>query len=264
MRHSAAHVMATAVCRLFDDVQLDIGPPTDEGFYYDFDLPHRLTPEDFENIEAEMQKIVEEDQPFECIEVSREEAVKMIEESGQTFKIERLADIPDGEAITFYRNGEFVDLCRGPHVESTKQIKAFKLLNVAGSYYRGKETNPMLQRIYATAQESEKQIRVYLKQLEEAKTRDHRKLGKELDLFSIREDVGPGLVHWHPKGARIRTLIEDFWREEHYDGGYDLIYTPHVGRSVLWETSGHLDFYKEGMFAPSNMSWTHCTSWYIR
>jgi len=250
MRHSAAHVMAAAVCRIFDDVQLDIGPPTDAGFYYDFDLPHRFSPEDFEKIEAEMQKIVEEDQEFKCMEVSRDEAEKIIKERGQKYKIERLADIPDGEQITFYKNGEFLDLCRGPHVESTKEIKAFKILNVAGSYYRGRETNPMLQRIYATAQISDKQLRVFLKQLEEAKIRDHRRIGKELDLFSIREEVGPGLVHWHPKGARIRTLIEDFWRKEHYRGGYELVYTPHVGRSILWETSGHLDFYKEGMFAP--------------
>jgi len=250
MRHSCAHVLATAVCRLFQDVQLDIGPPTDDGFYYDFDLPHRLTPEDFPAIEAEMAKIVTEDQKFERTEISRPDAVALINKGGQKYKIERLADIPEGETITFYRNGEFTDLCRGPHVESTGKIKAFKLLTVAGSYYRGKETNPMLQRIYGTAQLSEKQLNVYLKQLEEAKLRDHRKLGKELDLFSIQEDVGPGLIHWHPKGARIRCLIEDYWRREHFRGGYDLLYTPHTGRSALWETSGHLGFYRESMYAP--------------
>jgi len=250
MRHSCAHVLATAVCRLYQDVQLDIGPPTDDGFYYDFDLPHRLTPEDFPAIEAEMAKIVAEDQKFERTEISRQEAVALINNAGQKYKIERLADIPENETITFYRNGEFTDLCRGPHVESTGKIKAFKLLTVAGSYYRGKETNPMLQRIYGTAQVSEKQLNVYLKQLEEAKLRDHRKLGKELDLFSIQEDVGPGLIHWHPKGARIRCLIEDYWRKEHFRGGYDLLYTPHTGKSTLWETSGHLGFYKESMFAP--------------
>ncbi|HMP90548.1 MAG TPA: threonine--tRNA ligase [Kiritimatiellia bacterium] len=249
MRHSAAHVLATAVCRLYGDVQLDIGPPTEDGFYYDFDLPHRLTPEDFAAIEAEMGKIIAEDQPFERMEVSRAEAEKIIGERGQKFKIERLADIPDGDAITFYRNGEFLDLCRGPHVESTGKIKAFKLLNVAGSYYRGKETNPMLQRVYGTAHISEKQLNVYLKLLEEAKLRDHRKLGKELDLFSIQEDVGPGLIHWHPKGARIRCLIEDYWRKEHFRGGYELLYTPHCGRAALWETSGHLGFYRESMYA---------------
>lgn len=250
MRHSCAHVLATAVCRLYQDVQLDIGPPTDDGFYYDFDLPHRLTPEDFPAIEAEMAKIVAEDQKFERTEISRQEAEALINNAGQKYKIERLADIPENETITFYRNGEFTDLCRGPHVESTGKIKAFKLLTVAGSYYRGKETNPMLQRIYGTAQVSEKQLNVYLKQLEEAKLRDHRKLGKELDLFSIQEDVGPGLIHWHPKGARIRCLIEDYWRKEHFRGGYDLLYTPHTGKSTLWETSGHLGFYKESMFAP--------------
>ncbi len=250
MRHSCAHVLATAVCRLFKDVQLDIGPPTEEGFYYDFDLPHRLTPDDFPAIEAEMAKIVAEDQSFSCEEMSRDDAATLINGNGQKFKIERLADIPDGEKITFYRNGEFTDLCRGPHVESTGKIRAFKLLSVAGSYYRGKETNPMLQRVYGTAFTNEKQLNLYLKQLEEAKLRDHRKLGRELDLFSIQEEVGPGLIHWHPKGARIRCLIEDYWRKEHFRGGYDLLYTPHTGRSQLWETSGHLDFYRESMYAP--------------
>lgn len=238
IRHSTAHVMAAAVCRLFEDVHLDIGPPTESGLYYDFDLPHRLTPEDFEQIEAEMARIIAEDQPFERIEVTRDEAKKRIEDMGQPYKIERLAEIPKDETITFYKNGEFVDLCRGPHVDSTGQIKAFKLLSVAGSYFHGIETNPMLQRLYATAQVNDKQLRVYLKQLEEAKKRDHRKIGKELDLFSIHEDVGPGLILWHPKGARVRTLVEDFWRAEHYRAGYQLVYTPHIGRSKLWETSG--------------------------
>ncbi len=250
MRHSAAHVMAAAVCRLFDDVQLDIGPPTDEGFYYDFDLPHRLAPEDFEAIEQEMAKIVTEDHPFERIEVSRPEAEELIKDMGQRFKLERLADIPEDEAITFFKCGEFVDLCRGPHIASTGGVKAFKMLSVAGSYYRGRETNPMLQRLYATAFPTEKLLRVHLKQLEEAKLRDHRKLGRELDLFSLQEDVGPGLIHWHPKGARIRSVIEEYWRNEHFEGGYELLYSPHIGRAGLWETSGHLDFYKESMYAP--------------
>ncbi len=250
MRHSAAHVMAAAVCRLFPNTQLDIGPPTDEGFYYDFDLAHRLSPEDFEAIEKEMAKFIAEDHPFERIAVSRDEAARMIRDMGQRYKIERLDDIPENEAITFYKCGEFVDLCRGPHIESTGGVKTFKLLSVAGSYYRGRETNPMLQRLYATAFEGDKQLRVYLKQLEEAKLRDHRKLGKELDLFSIQEEVGPGLIHWHPKGARIRSIIEDYWRNEHLNGGYELLYSPHIGRSGLWETSGHLGFYKESMYAP--------------
>ena len=250
MRHSAAHVMAAAVCRLFPEVQLDIGPPTDEGFYYDFDLAHRLSPEDFEAIEKEMARFIGEDHPFERIEVPRDEAERMIRDMGQRYKIERLADIPEDEAITFYKCGEFVDLCRGPHIESTGGVRAYKLLSVAGSYYRGRETNPMLQRLYATAFGNDKQLRVHLKQLEEAKLRDHRKLGKELDLFSIQEDVGPGLIHWHPKGARIRSVIEEYWRQAHLDGGYELLYSPHIGRAGLWDTSGHLGFYKESMYAP--------------
>ncbi len=250
MRHSAAHVMAAAVCRLFPDVQLDIGPPTDEGFYYDFDVPHRLSPDDFAAIEEAMKAFIAEDHPFERIEVSRAEAEQMIRDMGQRYKLERLADIPADEAITFYKCGEFVDLCRGPHVESTGGVKAFKLLSVAGSYYRGRETNPMLQRLYATAFPTDKLLRVHLKQLEEAKLRDHRKLGKELDLFSLQEDVGPGLIHWHPKGARIRSVIEEYWRNEHFEGGYEMLYSPHLGRAGLWETSGHLDFYAESMYAP--------------
>ena len=247
LRHSTAHVMAAAVCRLFDDVQLDIGPATEDGFYYDFDLEARLTPEDFEKIEAEMKKIIDEDHEFECRTVSRDEAKELLK--GQKYKLERLADIPEGDAITFYTCGEFMDLCAGPHVESTGKLRAFKLMNVAGSYYRGHETNPMLQRLYGTAFTNPKQLRLYLKQIEEAQKRDHRKLAKELDLFSISEAVGPGLVNWHPKGGRIRTTIEDFWRKEHYKNGYDIVFTPHVGKANLWETSGHLDFYREGMFA---------------
>jgi threonyl-tRNA synthetase len=247
LRHSTAHVMAMAVCRLFENTKLDIGPSTPDGFYYDFDLSARITPDDFERIEAEMQQIMSEDLPFERIEVSREEAKKLLSE--QDYKLERLADIPEGEAISFYKCGEFLDLCRGPHVESTGKLRAFKILNVAGSYYRGRETNPMLQRLYGTAFTNPKQLRLYLKQLEEAKKRDHRRLAKELDLYSISEKVGPGLVHWHPKGARIRCLIEDFWRKEHFRNGYDILYTPHVGKANLWETSGHLDFYREGMYA---------------
>ncbi len=251
MRHSAAHVMAAAVRRLYgSEVQLDIGPPTEDGFYYDFDLEHRLGPEDFPAIEAEMAKIIAENQPFERIEVTRDEATALIEGMKQRYKIERLADIPADEAITFYRNGEFLDLCRGPHVASTGEIKAFKLLNVAGSYYRGKETNPMLQRVYATAFATRQELDDHLRRLEEAKQRDHRKLGRELDLFSIQEDVGPGLIHWHPNGARVRSIIEDFWRKEHFRAGYDLLYTPHTGRSALWQTSGHLGFYKDSMYAP--------------
>ncbi len=253
LRHSTAHVMAAAICRLYDDVLLDIGPATDSGFYYDVDLPKRLTPEDFSAIEAEMAKIVAEKFPFEPVEVSREKAVEMLTELGQTYKLQRLDDIPEGETITFYRCGEFIDLCRGPHVESSGEIRGFKLTSVAGSYFRGKETNPMLQRIYGIAAESPKKIKILLKQIEEAQKRDHRKIGKELDLFSIQEDVGPGLVHWHPRGARIRSIIEDFWRKEHYRSGYELLYSPHIGRAELWQTSGHLEFYEENMYAPMDV-----------
>ncbi|NQU38583.1 MAG: threonine--tRNA ligase [Lentisphaerae bacterium] len=253
MRHSAAHVMAAAVCRLYDGVKLDIGPATGDGFYYDFDLTSRLTPEDFPAIEAEMARIVAEKLPFERTEISRADAEAWLSERGQSYKIERLANIPADETITFYRCGDFMDLCRGPHVETTGDVRAFKLTSVAGSYFRGIETNPMLQRIYGIAAESPKAIRAILKQIEEAAKRDHRKLGKELDLFSISEDVGPGLTHWHAKGSRIRSAIEDFWRREHYRGGYELVYTPHIGRSQLWERSGHLEFYGENMFAPMDV-----------
>ena len=253
MRHSMAHVMAAAVCRVFDHVKLDIGPATGDGFYYDFDLPHRLTPEDFPAIESEMAKIIAADHPFECLAHSREEAERILREADQSYKLERLHDIPAGEAVTFYRCGEFMDLCRGPHVERTGELKAFKLTTVAGSYFRGLEVNPMLQRVYGIAAISDKQLRVTLKRIEEAAQRDHRKLGRELDLFSIQEDVGPGLVHWHPRGARIRLVIEDFWRRRHLRGGYDILYTPHVGRGRLWETSGHLEFYAENMYAPMDV-----------
>ncbi len=250
MRHSAAHVMAAAVCRLFENVQLDIGPSTEDGFYYDFDLPHRLAPEDFVRIEAEMARIIAADMPFERFELPRAEAEKLLSERGQKFKLERLADIPAGEAISFYKCGEFVDLCRGPHLERTGGIKAVKLLSVAGSYYRGRETNPMLQRLYGTAFQTDKDLAFFLKQLEEAKLRDHRKLGRELDLFSTSEAIGPGLILWHPKGARVRLAIEDFWRRQHLASGYELVFSPHIGRSGLWETSGHLGFYRESMYAP--------------
>jgi threonyl-tRNA synthetase len=249
MRHSAAHVMAAAVCNLFENVQLDIGPATEDGFYYDFDLAHRLAPEDFPRIEAEMARLIEADLPFERMEVSRDEALKLLTEKGQKFKVERLADIPEGEAISFYRCGNFIDLCRGPHLASTKGVKAFKLMSVAGSYYRGRESNPMLQRLYGTAFEQQKELDNFIKRMEEAKLRDHRVIGRDLDLFSMQDPVGPGLIHWHPKGARIRSLIEDFWRKEHFRNGYELLYTPHIGRSNLWETSGHLGFYRESMYS---------------
>ena len=248
MRHSAAHVMAAAVCRIFPDVKLDIGPATEDGFYYDFDLPHRLTPEDFQKIEAEMARLVAANLPFERVEASRDEAQKLL--AGQRYKLERLADIPLGDVITFYRCGEFADLCRGPHLPATGAIAAFKLTSVAGSYYRGDEKNPMLQRLYGMVAESQAALDADLSRIEEAKKRDHRKLGRELELFSVHEDVGPGLIHWHPKGARIRVVVEDYWRREHFRAGYEMLFTPHIGRAQLWKTSGHLGFYKDTMFPP--------------
>jgi threonyl-tRNA synthetase len=245
--------MAAAVCRLYPEAKLDIGPATDSGFYYDFELPQRISPDDFPAIEQEMARIAAADLPFERLEVERQAVRETLAARGQKYKLERLADIPEGETIALYRCGDFVDLCRGPHAGRTGELRAYKLTSVAGSYYRGIETNPMLQRIYGIAAPSQKDLDAILRQLEEAQKRDHRKLGRELDLFSIQEDVGPGLVHWHPKGARIRALIEDFWRQEHFRGGYEILYTPHIGRSQLWETSGHLGFYKENMYAPMNI-----------
>lgn len=256
LRHSTAHVLAAAVCRLFDQVKLDIGPATDSGFYYDFDLPHRLAPEDFPAIEAEMRRLIAADLPFERVEMSRTEAASLLQRQQQDYKLDRLRDIPEGEPITFYRCGDFMDLCRGPHLERSGQIGAFKLLSVAGSYFRGLETNPMLQRVYGIATASAEELHTALQRIEEAQKRDHRKLAKELDLFSIQEEVGPGLIHWHPRAARIRAVIEEFWRREHFRGGYELLYTPHIGRAALWETSGHLDFYRENMYAPMDIDGT--------
>lgn len=249
VRHSVAHVMAAAVCRLFDGVKLDIGPATDDGFYYDFDLPHRITPEDFPAIEGEMRRIVEADHAFERLTMTRMQAEDTLRNAGQTYKLDRLKDIPAGEDIAFYRCGGFMDMCRGPHVESTGRIPAFRLTSVAGSYFRGRETNPMLQRVYGVAAESEKGLRILLDRMEEAARRDHRRLGRELDLFSIHEDIGAGLVHWHPRGGRVRSAIEDFWKREHFKAGFELIYTPHIGRGRLWQRSGHLEFYRENMYA---------------
>ncbi len=251
IRHSAAHLLASAVQELYPDVKFDIGPATEDGFYYDFDFGEsRPTTEDLEKIEKKMEELAAKKTPFERVELTREEAEKILTERKQNYKLERLADIPEGEIISFYKNGDFMDLCRGPHVEKTSDIGAFKLLSLAGSYYRGKESNPMLTRIYGTAFADKKALREYITKMEEAKKRDHRKLGKELELFSISETVGPGLVLWHPRGALIRNIMETFWRAEHIKNGYDLLYTPHIGRANLWETSGHLGFYKESMYSP--------------
>ncbi len=267
MRHSAAHIMAAAVCGVFDNVKLDIGPSTEEGFYYDFDMEHRLSPEDFTTIEAEIDRIVKAGVPFERIEVARDEARAYF--ADQPYKLERLDDIPEGETVTLYRCGSFVDLCRGPHVEKSSDVGAVKLMSVAGSYFRGDENNRMLQRLYGIAAVSHEALQAQLDRIEEAKLRDHRKLGRELELYSISDEVGPGLAHWHPKGARIRILIEDFWRREHYREGYEMLFTPHVGKSQLWETSGHLGFYREGMFpsmkvAEGEGSQGHVDEYYVR
>jgi threonyl-tRNA synthetase len=252
-RHSAAHVMAAAVCRLYPDARLDIGPATDDGFYYDFDMEHRLVPEDFPAIEAEMARIVAENESFEREECTREDAHRRLEAAGQTYKLERLADIPEGESVSFYRTGDFRDLCRGPHVERAADIGVFKLLSVAGSYFRGDEHRPMLQRIYGVAFASQEELDRHLALLEEAQRRDHRKLGRELELYSVEEATGAGLILWLPRGARVRVAIEDYWRREHERRGYAFLFTPHLGRAGLWETSGHLGFYRDSMYAPMDI-----------
>ena len=251
MRHSAAHVMADIVTRMYPDVRVGIGPPTDDGFYYDFLTERSFSPADLEEIERRMQDVIDEDLPFVYREYPRDEARRL--NADEPLKLEVIDDIPEGEAISTYTHGRFEDLCGGPHVESTGKIAAYKLLSVAGAYWRGDENRPMLKRIYGTAFESETELADHLERLEEARKRDHRVLGRQLDLFSISDDVGPGLVIWHPKGATVRGLIEEFWRAEHVAAGYSLVYTPHVGKADLWSTSGHLDFYAENMFAPMDM-----------
>lgn len=253
IRHSMSHVMAEAVLEMFPDAQIAIGPSIENGFYYDFALPRQLTEADLDEITERMKKIIRSDKEFKRIEVSREEAKKMF--ADQKFKLELIDAIPEGETVTVYNQGGFTDLCRGPHVASTKELNpdAFKLLSIAGAYWRGSEKNEMLTRIYGTAWSTGKELRAYLDHLADVERRDHRKLGKDLDLFSLHEEAGPGLVYWHPRGARVRQIIEQFWREEHYKNGYEMVYTPHVGKSWLWETSGHLGFYKESMYPPMEM-----------
>ena len=251
IRHSAAHVMADVVTRMFPEVKLAIGPPTEDGFYYDFLAPQPFRDEDLERIEGEMRQIIAQDLAFEYAEYPREEALGL--NAAEPLKLEIIREIPADEPISTYKHGDFEDLCAGPHVPSTGGIPAFKLLSVAGAYWRGDENRPMLQRIYGTAFESRQALDEHLARLEEAKRRDHRLLGRELDLFSVHDETGPGLIVWHPKGARLRGIVEDFWKQRHYAAGYDLVYTPHIGRATLWETSGHLDFYKENMYAAMEM-----------
>ncbi len=252
LRHSAAHVLGAAVLRLFPEAQLDVGPAVENGFYYDFDLDHKFTSEDLEKIEAEMKKIAKENQKFEFTEVPREEAEKLVAETPylREFKPGRLADIPEGEKITFYRNGEFVDLCRGPHVRYTSQIKAFKLMSVAGAYHRGNENNKQLQRIYGVAFASKAELDEYLHNLDEAKKRDHRKLGRELKLFHIDEDVGQGLILWTPNGAIVRQELQTFISEQLFRQDYKQVFTPNIGNLNLYRTSGHFPYYRESQFTP--------------
>lgn len=251
LRHSCSHVLATAVLRLFPETQLDIGPPTDNGFYYDIDLDKKLDATDLESIEAEMKIVIKENQRFERIECSREEAIAKIQAIGQErYKLGRLDDIAEGEQVSFYQNGEFLDLCAGPHVNYTKKIKAFKLLSIAGAYHRGDEKNKQLQRIYGTAFPSKEELAEYLERLEQAKARDHRKLGKELKLFHIDEAVGAGMVLWTPNGAVIRQELQNFIAEELRMADYDQVFTPHIGKLGLYRTSGHFPYYKESQFPP--------------
>jgi threonyl-tRNA synthetase len=247
MRHSASHVMAEAVQCLFPGAKFGIGPMIENGFYYDFELPRALAPEDLPVIENKMREIVSQDVPFVSKELSKDEARKLF--AGQPYKLELIDEIADAN-VTIYEQGSFTDLCRGPHLASTGEVKAFKLTHLAGAYWRGDEKRPMLQRIYGVAFESQKELDDYLSLQAEAAKRDHRKLGKELDLFSTHEEIGPGLVCWHPKGALIRLIIEDFWRAEHMKRGYDIVYTPHIAKLDLWKTSGHWEFYRNYLFPP--------------
>jgi threonyl-tRNA synthetase len=262
VRHSTAHVMAEAVLEKFPQGKVAIGPAIDEGFYYDFELPRALTPEDLKEIESRMRKLLAGRENFVREEVSAEEAKKIF--ADQPYKVELIEGLEKGgmdehgnlttepQVISIYRSGKFVDLCRGPHVENTREInpKAIKLMNVAGAYWRGDEHNAMLQRIYGTVFETPEELEQYLWKLEEAKKRDHRRLGKDLDLFSSNDEIGTGLILWHPNGAKVRWLAERYWDDEHVANGYDFVYTPHIGKSSLWETSGHLGFYKENMYSP--------------
>lgn len=253
LRHSAAHVMAEAVLQLFPGAKLGIGPAIDNGFYYDFDLPRPLTQEDLAAISERMTESIKARQPFVRREVTKEEARRAF--ADQPYKLELLEELPEGEPISIYTHYGFSDLCRGPHVEHTGVLRwnAFALLSTAAAYWRGDENRPMLQRIYGTIFPSKEELKQHLDWLAEIEKRDHRRLGRELDLFSLHEQAGAGLVYWHPNGARLRAIIEDFWRKRHYEGGYDILYTPHIGRSWLWETSGHLDFYREGMYSPMDI-----------
>src|SRR5947208_1631631 len=258
LRHSTAHVLAQAVCDLFPGAKYAIGPPIEDGFYYDFELPGgaHFSDDDLSRIEARMREIVAEKQPFVREELSKDEGLRVF--ADQPFKVEIIEAVDpsegaEGGAVSAYRNDGWLDLCRGPHVPTTARLGAFKLMKVAGAYWRGDEHKPMLQRIYGTAWESEKALKGHLHRLEEAERRDHRKVGAELALFSFPDEPGAGLAVWHPKGAIIRRVMEDFSRAEHERAGYQFVYSPHVARGTLWETSGHLDFYADGMYPPMEL-----------
>ncbi|MFA7056043.1 MAG: threonine--tRNA ligase [Candidatus Cloacimonadales bacterium] len=251
--HSTAHLMAQAVKQLFPAVKVTIGPSIESGFYYDFDSEQAFSDEDLVKIEERMMELSKQKLPYSRREVSRNEAVEIFTKMDEPYKIEILMGIPEDEVLSLYSQGDFTDLCRGPHVIHTGKLKAFKLLRSSGAYWRGDEKNKMLKRIYGISFPSNKELKVYLNNIEEAKKRDHRKIGKDLDLFSISDDIGAGLVLWHPKGAMIRHLIETYWKDKHLNDGYNLVYTPHIGKGQLWETSGHLDFYKDGMYSPMEM-----------
>lgn len=251
LRHSAAHIMAAAVLRIWPDAMLDIGPPTEDGFYYDFDLPnHRFSPDDFPRIEEEMKKIIKENHKFEKIVKTREEARELLEKLGQKYKIDRLNDIPEGEPITFYQSGEFIDLCAGPHVMRTGNVKAFKLLRVAAAYYRGNEKNPQLQRIYGTAFPTKSELEEWLRAQEEAKKRDHRRIGREMQIFVFDDDVGPGLPLWMPNGGVLAEELEKLAKETEFLAGYVRVRTPHLAKESMYLKSGHLPYYSESMFPP--------------
>ncbi|WP_018880742.1 threonine--tRNA ligase [Thioalkalivibrio sp. ALE30] len=250
IRHSTAHLMAQAVKQLFPEAQVTIGPTIENGFYYDFAYDRGFTPEDLEKIEKRMKELAKQDLPVERSLMDRDEAVKYFRDMGEEYKAVIIASIPQGENISLYKQGDFVDLCRGPHIPSTGKLKAFKLTKVAGAYWRGDSDNEMLQRIYGTAWPNKDQLKEYLERLKEAERRDHRKIGQELDLFSIQDEAGGGLVFWHPKGARIRREIEKYWYDMHEKAGYDFVVSPHIANLELWKTSGHADFYAESMYEP--------------
>jgi threonyl-tRNA synthetase len=252
LRHSASHLLAHAVLGLFPGTQAGIGPAVENGFYYDFLREEPFSLQDLDAIEAKMRELAVSNAPIEKVILTKNEAIELFTEKGQTLKVELIRE-KAGDTATCYRQGSFIDFCLGPHLPSTGEIEHFKLLSVSGAYWKGDEKGLQLQRIYGTAFPSRKELEAYLLLLEEAKKRDHRRLGAELDLFSFDENVGGGLVLWHPKGARIRAIIEQYWRERHWNGGYDILYTPHIGREKLWQTSGHLDFYKDSMYSPMDI-----------